>query len=65
MTERPVRLGGWLMLSDPLVVESVVRAGFDFVGIDLQHGTHNAASAVGALQLLNMASVPTLSLIHI
>jgi len=47
------------MLSDPLVVEAVAAAGFDFVGIDLQHGVHTAESAVHALQVLNFAGVLT------
>lgn len=53
------KLGGWLMLSDPVVVETVAAAGFDFVGIDLQHGMHTAESAVHALQVLNSAGVLT------
>src|SRR4051812_7414256 len=54
------RIGGWLMIPDPLVVEAAARAGFDWVGLDLQHGGWDLALAFRAIQLLDALSVPVL-----
>jgi len=55
-----VRVGGWLSLSDPLVTEAAGRAGFDWVGIDLQHGAWDLGSAARGIQLLDLLDVPVL-----
>ncbi len=31
-------LGGWMMLGDPYAAELICRAGYDWLGIDMQHG---------------------------
>jgi 4-hydroxy-2-oxoheptanedioate aldolase len=31
-------LGGWLVMPDSLAAETVARCGFDYVGVDMQHG---------------------------
>jgi 4-hydroxy-2-oxoheptanedioate aldolase len=31
-------LGGWTMLGDPYAAEMIGRAGYDWIGIDMQHG---------------------------
>jgi 4-hydroxy-2-oxoheptanedioate aldolase len=53
------RLGGWAILSSPVTVESLGRAGFDFVGLDVQHGTFDFESAARAVQLLDVMGVAT------
>jgi 2-keto-3-deoxy-L-rhamnonate aldolase RhmA len=55
-----LRLGGWLSTSDPLITEAAGRAGFDWVGIDLQHGAWDVGSAVRGIQLLDLLHVPVL-----
>jgi 2-keto-3-deoxy-L-rhamnonate aldolase RhmA len=55
-----VRLGGWLSMTDPLIVETAGRAGFDWVGIDLQHGAWDLGSAIRGIQLLDLLNVPVL-----
>jgi len=48
-----VRYGGWIELSDPIVWESVGRAGYDFVVVDVQHGSLGFTEAIQAVQLLD------------
>jgi len=57
---RPVRLGGWLALPEPLVVEVAGRAGYDWVGLDLQHGGWDLGTAFRGIQLLDALKVPVL-----
>lgn len=54
------RFAGWLMLPEPLSVEAVARAGFDWIGIDLQHGSFDLGSAFRTIQLLDLLGMPAL-----
>lgn len=56
--------GAWCALGDPLAVEIVGKAGFDWLGLDMQHGTAtapdlgvllDAAVAGGAAALVRLA----------
>jgi len=53
-----IRLGGWLSISDPLITEAAGRAGYDWVGLDLQHGAWDLGTAVRSIQLLDILDVP-------
>ena len=53
-------LGGWLTVGDPLVVEAVARAGFDVVGLDLQHGGFGLQEASRVLQVLDLVGVASI-----
>lgn len=48
------------MIPDPLVVEAAGRAGFDWVGLDLQHGTWDLELAFRGIQLLDALGSPVL-----
>jgi len=54
------RFGGWLMIPEPLVVEAAAQAGFDWIGIDLQHGTWDVNLAFRGIQLLDAYRIPVL-----
>ncbi len=41
------------MLPSPEAIEALGRAGFDFVGVDCQHGAHGFRGAIEAVQLLD------------
>lgn len=56
----PLVLGGWSMLGDPLSIEALAQAGFDFVGLDVQHGFFGFDSTVRAIQQLDALRVPAL-----
>ena len=60
METRRIRLGGWLSIADPLVAEAAGRAGYDWVGLDLQHGAWDVGSAARGVQLLDILDVPVL-----
>ena len=47
------RFGGWIELSDPIVWESAGRAGYDFIVVDVQHGSLGFTEAIRAIQLLD------------
>src|SRR6185437_14914598 len=51
---RGARLGGWLAIPDPLVVEVAARAGFDWIGFDLQHGAWDLGTAFRGIQLADV-----------
>jgi 2-keto-3-deoxy-L-rhamnonate aldolase RhmA len=55
-----VRLGGWLAIPDPLVVEVAARAGFDWIGFDLQHGAWDLGTAFRGIQLADVLGQPVL-----
>jgi 4-hydroxy-2-oxoheptanedioate aldolase len=55
-----IKLAGWLALPEPLVVEVAGRCGYDWVGIDLQHGGWDLSQAFRGIQLLDALGVPTL-----
>jgi 4-hydroxy-2-oxoheptanedioate aldolase len=61
MPARPagrVRLGGWLAMPEPLVVEAAAKSGYDWIGLDLQHGAWDLGAAFRATQLLDALSKP-------
>src|SRR5207253_9330636 len=43
------------------IVEAVARAGYDFVGFDLQHGAHDRRFALNAVQLVDALGLPSLT----
>jgi len=55
-----IRLGGWLAIPDLLVVEAAGRAGYDWVGLDLQHGAWDLGAAVRGIQLLDILNIPAI-----
>jgi 4-hydroxy-2-oxoheptanedioate aldolase len=54
------RFMGWIASSDPIVWETVGRAGYDIVVIDLQHGGLGFSEAIRAIQMLDMLGVTVL-----
>jgi 4-hydroxy-2-oxoheptanedioate aldolase len=57
---RRVSLAGWLAIPEPLIVEAAARAGFDWIGLDLQHGGWDLGSAFRAIQLCDALGKPVL-----
>ena len=55
---RPV-LTSWVTMPEPLVAEATVRAGFDCVTLDMQHGLHDAVSVARAIAAVTLAGAPT------
>lgn len=48
------KIGLWLQLPEPLVAEAAALAGPDWIGLDLQHGAWDLASAFRGIQLLDV-----------
>jgi 4-hydroxy-2-oxoheptanedioate aldolase len=57
---RRIALAGWLALPEPLIVEAAVRAGFDWIGFDLQHGAWDLGTAFRNTQLCDVLGKPVL-----
>jgi 4-hydroxy-2-oxoheptanedioate aldolase len=49
-----------LAIPEPLIVEAAGRAGFDWVGLDLQHGAWDLGSVFRGIQTLDLMNVPVL-----
>jgi 4-hydroxy-2-oxoheptanedioate aldolase len=54
------KIGLWLSIPEPLIVEAAARARPDWVGIDLQHGAWDLGTAFRGIQLLDALGTPTL-----
>jgi 4-hydroxy-2-oxoheptanedioate aldolase len=54
------KIGLWLSLPEPLIVEAAARARPDWVGIDLQHGAWDLGTAFRGIQLLDALGTPAL-----
>jgi 4-hydroxy-2-oxoheptanedioate aldolase len=54
------KIGLWLSMPEPLIVEAAARAQPDWVGIDLQHGAWDLGTAFRGIQLLDALGTPAL-----
>lgn len=50
-------LNGWIALSSPLAAEAMMRAGWDSITIDMQHGTAEYADLLSLLPIAEKAGV--------
>jgi 4-hydroxy-2-oxoheptanedioate aldolase len=53
-------LGAWLQMPNPIAAEAVGRLGFDWVGIDTQHGMIGYESMLGMLQAIAISGTPAI-----
>ncbi len=51
-------LAGWLAIPEPLIIEAAARAGFDWIGFDLQHGAWDLGTAFRGIQLIDAIGKP-------
>jgi len=51
------RVGGWVIMGGRVGVEAMCNTGFDFVGIDAQHGFFGFDAAALAVQVANLCGV--------
>ena len=58
--ERRVTLGGWAMLGDPYAAELICRAGYDWLGIDMQHGLISDERLPDVLRAAAITGTPAL-----
>lgn len=50
----------WSGIPDPLVVETLARAGFDAVTLDMQHGFHTTDSVLRGIPAATLAGAPAI-----
>lgn len=53
-------LGAWLQMPNPIAAEAVGRLGFDWVGIDTQHGMIGYQELRSMLQAIAISGTPTI-----
>lgn len=53
-------LSSWSSLTDPMVHEALLRAPFDAICLDMQHGLHDVASMAAAIGRAGMIGKPSL-----
>ncbi len=53
-----VTLGGWVLTADPLVAATAGSIGFDYVGIDVQHGAATGATTPGLVAAVAARTTP-------
>jgi 4-hydroxy-2-oxoheptanedioate aldolase len=53
-------LGAWLQMPNPIAAEAVGRLGFDWVGIDTQHGMIGYESMLSMLQAIAISGTPAI-----
>lgn len=53
-----VTLGGWMLSADGLVAATVGALGFDYVGVDVQHGAATQTTAPGLIAALGQRTTP-------
>jgi 4-hydroxy-2-oxoheptanedioate aldolase len=51
-------IGAWLQMTNPLAAEIIGRAGYDWVGLDTQHGIIGYEGMVSMLQALAVSGAP-------
>lgn len=59
LSQRSPLLGAWLQMPNPVAAEAAGRAGFDWVGIDTQHGLIGYDMLLHMLQAVAVSGTPT------
>src|SRR5690348_17182087 len=59
-----VRLGAWLAIPEPLLVEAAAKSGYDWIGFDLQHGAWDLGTAFRSIQLADALGKAVIIRIH-
>jgi 4-hydroxy-2-oxoheptanedioate aldolase len=54
---RMTKIGLWLSMPEPLVLEAAARARPDWIGLDLQHGAWDLGTAFRGIQLLDALGI--------
>ena len=56
-------LGSWIQLPDPFTTEIMVRAGFDWLAIDMEHGMIDLGTTIRLIQVIgNAGAIPVVRL---
>ena len=60
MAAGDITIGSWLNLSSPFLTEMMAKAGFDWLVIDMEHGTSGQTELVDLIQVIDLAGLPAL-----
>ena len=60
LTKRELTIGSWITFGDPAVAEIMARAGFDWLTIDMEHGSLSTDQAQQIIRTIELCGVPPL-----
>jgi len=60
LTKRELTIGSWITFGDPAVAEIMARAGFDWLTIDMEHGSLSSDQAQQIIRTIELCGVPPL-----
>ena len=58
LLRREPTIGSWLQLADPALAEMMVRAGFDWLSIDMEHTTTSIESMGRLVRIIDLGGLP-------
>jgi len=64
ITRKDITLGSWLQMPDPFSAEIMVKAGFDWLAIDLEHGFISLDAAFRLIQTIDNAGALPIVRLH-
>lgn len=60
LLKRELTIGSWITFSDPAVAEIMARAGFDWLTLDMEHGSLSMDQAQQIVRTVDLCGVPLL-----
>lgn len=60
LTKRELTIGSWITFGDPAVAEIMARAGFDWLTLDMEHGSLSSDQAQQIIRTVELCGVPLL-----
>ena len=60
LTKRELTIGSWITFGDPAVAEIMARAGFDWLTLDMEHGSLSTDQAQQIIRTIELCGIPPL-----
>jgi len=60
LKKRELTIGSWITFGDPAVAEIMARAGFDWLTLDMEHGSLSSDQAQQIIRTVDLCGVPLL-----
>jgi len=60
LIKRELTIGSWITFGDPAVAEIMARAGFDWLTLDMEHGSLSSDQAQQIIRTIDLCGIPPL-----
>lgn len=60
LTKRELTIGSWITFGDPAVAEIMARSGFDWLTLDMEHGSLSSDQAQNIIRTVDLCGIPLL-----